>query len=172
MSDAVVDDDEGEDIVILGGVEERKGDDDDEGEDEPLLSPNAHVDAHHAVWQRAFDFHMNLHSLTFPDPCQVCNEAWPGMVFMDHGGRHVCRRCHRMKHKDASAHYFSEANNSNPMLEVPDCLKILTPVEESLIAIVDPLSKVIQLPYCGVGYSGHVCSFPRTWTRYVSSYLD
>ena len=41
------------------------------------------------------------------------------------------------------------------------CLKTLTPLKESLIAIVNSLLKVIQLPYRGVGYSGHVCSFPK-----------
>ena len=130
-------------------------------EDDLLPAPPELADPHNVALQHAFQFHADMHGVMFPDPCEICNESWPNMVFVNHNQRHVCRRCHSTKHQDDTYHYLSTENNTNPSFEVPAVLNELSLVEESLISIVNPLLRVVRLPYRGIGYAGHVCTFSK-----------
>lgn len=66
--------------------------------------------------------------------CRVCNECYPSIqVVRLHEGP-ICKRCKSEK----GAHRFSHFNNMNPG-DHPKVLRVLTQVEETLIAQVNPI---------------------------------
>lgn len=133
-----------------------EADDDLEGH-RAILRPNGTNAGIEDTEAKALNYYEELYTLAMPpEPCRICLEAWPDMIDMVAG---VCRRCHHMPKRKAG--YFSTANNTNPMLEVPACLRELSMVEESLISLVSPLISIIHLRHHGVGYRGHTITFPK-----------
>jgi hypothetical protein len=106
-------------------------------------------------WDRVLHFHEQIHSVrdfSFPEPCTVCHESFPGMKFQVR--KHKCLRCSRNPK-------FETNGGLNPKQSVPEELLDLTMVEEALISIINPMFRVVALPYNGYKYSGHVISFPK-----------
>src|SRR5690606_15024308 len=106
--------------------------------------------------QRDKDFHRAIHKIELPQTYEICFESWTDMDVQ--ARRQRCTRCATRRY--TSPHQFGWENDMVPSATPPELLG-LTMVEEALIAIVNPMIKVYRLPYQGVGYSGHVISFPK-----------
>ena len=69
--------------------------------------------------------------------CHVCHESYPGIKVVKVSDGSICQRCKN----ERGSHHFSKWNNMDPG-DQPKVLKVLTQVEEMLIAQVNPISQV------------------------------
>jgi len=107
------------------------------------------VDVHKKIWLR-------IDSLFVMHMCHVCNECYPHIqVFILHEGP-ICKICKSEK----GAHRFSHFNNMDPG-EQPEVLRILTQIEEMIIAWVNLILQMMHAHGGQYKYSGHMICFPQ-----------
>lgn len=102
------------------------------------------------------NFRSRVDSLSPVYMCHVCKEFYPSIqVVILHEGS-ICKICECEK----GAHHFSHFNNMDPS-EQPKVLRVLTQVEEILIARVNPILQVMHA--CGgeYKYTGYTIGFPQ-----------
>lgn len=105
-------------------------------------------------------FRRRIDNLSQLQTCCVCKEKYIGMIVRSNQPNVICSRCYGEK----GIHRFSIANNMDPG-EQPFVLKILSQVEEMLIARVAP---VLQVSYARGGqykYTGHTINFLQDITE-------
>ena len=88
--------------------------------------------------------------------CHLCKESYPGIEVVRGIEGPICKRCKNEK----GCNRFSHWNNMDPR-EQCHVLRILTQVDEMLIALVNPILQVTHA--CGAQnmYSGHTICFPH-----------
>ena len=69
--------------------------------------------------------------------CHVCHEPYLGIKVLKVYDGPICQRCKN----ERGSHHFSKWNNMDPRYQ-PEVLKVLTQVEEMLIARVNPILQV------------------------------
>ena len=83
---------------------------------------------------------------------------------MRHSKGPVCNRCK----SERGAHHFCRYNSMDPG-EQPNILRVLTQVEEMLIAHVNPILQVTHARGGKYKYSDHTISFPQDISTIVQS---
>lgn len=133
--------------------------------------PTPNIEMHHSPsFPQEFIFARNnfrskLDSLSRMSTCMVCMERYPGIKTRQTNGMTTCYRCTSEK-KD---HCFSNWNNMD-LGEQPICLKVLSQVEEMLIARVSPILQVTYARGGQLKYSGNTICFPQDISS-IASYL-
>ena len=87
--------------------------------------------------------------------CHVFQESYPGIQVLRGSEGLICKRCKQ----ERGSHHFSQWNHMDPS-EKPHVLRVLTQVEEMLIACVNPILQVTHARGGIYKYSGHTINFP------------
>ncbi|XP_057860503.1 uncharacterized protein LOC131069166 [Cryptomeria japonica] len=101
-------------------------------------------------------FRSKIDVLSNLEICNICKESYPGMLSHSSCKTPTCRRCINEK----GVHRFSLHNNMDPG-DQPIMLKILTQVEEMLIARVNLILQVTHTIGGQYKYNGHTISIPQ-----------
>lgn len=101
-------------------------------------------------------FRAKIDQLSIVQMCHVCCECYPGIQVVIASKGPLCKRCKG----ERGTHHFSRWNNMDPV-EQPKVLKVLTQVEEMVIARVNPILQVTHARGGKYKYSGHTISFPQ-----------
>ena len=96
--------------------------------------------------------------------CHICQQSYPEIHVVRYSEGPVYKRCK----SERGAHRFCQYNNMDPS-EQPHILRVLTQVEEILIARVNHILKVTHAPGGQYKYSGHTISFPQDISTIVES---
>ena len=102
------------------------------------------------------NFRSRIDNLHIVQMCHLCKESYPGIEVVRGIEGPICKRCK----SERGSHCFSHWNNMDPG-EQPHVLKILTQVEEMLIALVNPILQVTHARGGQYKYSGHTICFPQ-----------
>ena len=120
----------------------------------PTNTNHIHFDenmiAVHKIFQEKID------SFLVIKMCQICQESYPRIQVLRDSEGLVSRRCKN----ERGSHRFSGYNNMDPG-EKPHILRVLTQVEEMLIACVNPILQVTHARGGKYKYSRHTISFPQ-----------
>lgn len=92
-------------------------------------------------------------------------ERYPGIKTKQTNESTTCYRCISEK----NGNRFSKWNHMDPG-EQPQCLKVLTQIEEMLIARISPILQVTYARGGQLKYSGHTICFPQDITT-IASFL-
>jgi predicted Fe-S protein YdhL (DUF1289 family) len=101
-------------------------------------------------------FRAKIDNLSIAQMCHVFQESYPGIQVVRGSEGPICKRCK----KERGSHHFSRWNHMDPG-EKPHVLRVLTQVEEMLIARVNPILQVTHARGGKYKYSGHTISFPQ-----------
>jgi predicted Fe-S protein YdhL (DUF1289 family) len=101
-------------------------------------------------------FRVKIDNLSIAQICHVFQESYPGIQVVRGSEGPICKRCKQ----ERGSHHFSRWNHMD-IDEKPHVLKVLTQVEEILIARVNPILQVTHARGGQYKYSGHTISFPQ-----------
>ena len=124
------------------------------GQHDPM--PNGHIQFHPRMIAVHKKFREKIDNLSIAQMCHVCHESYPGIQVLMGSEGPICKRCKQ----ERGSHRFSQWNHMDPG-EQPHVLRVLTQVEEMLIARVNPILQVTHARGGQYKYSGHTISFPQ-----------
>jgi hypothetical protein len=134
-------------------------------DDEPMDIEQEHVE--NPLHMAGRKIHAELRAIQ-PSECRMCKERWFDMQV---GPRvRMCKRCQeeRTRLKGVPPTYSAE-NNMDPG-PMPDCLKILTPVEVATISRIYPCQNIILMGRGHTyGQKGHSVSFEQDVASFARS---
>lgn len=109
-------------------------------------------------------FRTKIDSLSFVQMCHIFQESYPRIHVLRHSEGPICRRCK----SERGAHHFCRYNNMD-LGEKPHILRVLTQVEEMLIARLNHILQVIHDRGGKYKYIGHTIIFPQDISTIVQS---
>jgi ATP-dependent DNA helicase PIF1 len=124
------------------------------GQHDPM--PNGHIQFHPRMIAVHKKFRAKIDNLSIAQMCHVFHESYPGIQVLMGSEGPICKRCKQ----ERGSHRFSQWNHMDPG-EQPHVLRVLTQVEEMLIARVNPILQVTHARGGKYKYSGHTISFPQ-----------